>query len=312
MYSTFLGGIENELDCHIAVGSDGAAYIAGGTPSPNFPIVRALQPVMRGLSDIFVTKLDPGGAFVFSSFIGGGDTESATAVTVDGDGSVFMTGVTGSADFPRVGFVEDLGGPPEVSLTEADVFVLKLHASGAALVYSTDIGGDGVEAGHDIAVDAVGAAHVTGLTISLDFPTRNALQPTAPVFGEHAFVLKVSGDPACSPEVTSGLDILSIGYFHVPLTPLRFAVVLMHNRTGAPITGPLAYVMDDLRHAVFVGSRLSTRCFSTPADPLMLVDVGADRVLSPGEVVATGLWFYQTDADAISYLPRVLSGVPSR
>lgn len=69
----------------------------------------------------------------------------------------------------------------------------------------------------------------------------------------------------------------------------------------------LAYVMDDLQNAVFVGSSQTSRCLSPEGKPMLLVPVGSDYVLSPNEAVLTGLWFVQTRLAPITYAPRVLS-----
>src|SRR6185369_5708342 len=71
-YSTFLGGSSNDQGFGIAVDSSGNAYVTGSTLSSNFPVsAAALQPVRKSVSDVFVTKLDPTGATVYSTFLGG-------------------------------------------------------------------------------------------------------------------------------------------------------------------------------------------------------------------------------------------------
>ena len=60
---------------------------------------------------------------------------------------------------------------------DTDAFVTKIQPSGAALVYSTYLGGNGVDQGSGIAVDGTGNAYVTGSTASTDFPTMNPFQP---------------------------------------------------------------------------------------------------------------------------------------
>src|SRR5439155_24711204 len=71
-------------------------------------------------------------------------------------------------------------------------FVTTLHATGSALVYSTCLGGSGVDAASGIAVDAAGAAYVTGYTISNNFPTTIGAFQTTFGGGTDAFVTKLN------------------------------------------------------------------------------------------------------------------------
>src|SRR5947208_1965838 len=74
-----------------------------------------------------------------------------------------------------------------------DAFVTKLSSDGKSLLYSTYLGANGDDHGLGVAVDATGAAYVTGVTNSSGFPTANALQST--LSGNHdAFVTKLSSD----------------------------------------------------------------------------------------------------------------------
>jgi hypothetical protein len=103
LYFTYLGGSLADSAGGIAIDSDGNAYVTGSTVSSDFPVVGAVfQPVYGGgNADAFVTKLDPTGAnIVYSSFLGGSNTESGNGVAVDSIGSAYVTGQTCSLDFP--------------------------------------------------------------------------------------------------------------------------------------------------------------------------------------------------------------------
>src|SRR4030095_14805443 len=105
----------------------------------------------------FVTKLNPAGsALVYSTFLGGNDTEVAFGIAVDTSGSAYVTGRTGSPNFPTTvgSFDTTLNG-------NFDVFVTKLNPSGSALVYSTLVGGINFEQGNRIAIDTSGSDFVT-------------------------------------------------------------------------------------------------------------------------------------------------------
>jgi photosystem II stability/assembly factor-like uncharacterized protein len=110
----------------------------------------------------------------FSTYLGGHDDESVTAVAVDNSGNVYITGTTNSADFPLKSPLQPVKTPPF-----GDVFIAKLNPSGTALIYSTYLGGSLQETATGIAVDNFGNAFVTGNTSSIDFPvTGQAFQAT--------------------------------------------------------------------------------------------------------------------------------------
>jgi hypothetical protein len=189
VYSTYLGGSGDDRGYGIAVDVLGNAYICGRTLSTNFPTQNPLQSSNSGDSDAFVAKLSAAGnSLVYSTYLGGGLTEYAFAIAVDGSGSAYVTGQTSSPDFPFKG----TPGPFQKSLAGGiDAFVSKLTPAGNALVYSTYLGGTGDDIGHGIAVDDSSNAYVTGETASTNFPTQGPFQ-AANVGGVDAFVTKLS------------------------------------------------------------------------------------------------------------------------
>ena len=188
VYSTYLGGSDDDIGAGIAVDREGRAYVTGFTYSTDFPTTQeALQPIPSGGQDAFVAKLNTeGAALVYSTYLGGSDLDGSLGITVDREGRAYVTGFTYSTDFPTTR--EALQPIPSGG---QDAFVAKLNARGAALVYSTYLGGSGDEEGFGIAVDREGRAYVTGGTYSNDFPTEDALQPT-PNGGQDAFVAKLN------------------------------------------------------------------------------------------------------------------------
>jgi hypothetical protein len=119
-------------------------------------------------------------------------------------------------------------------------------------------------------------------------------------------------EPGCPREVSAQVDIVDSRFHSIPFTLFRFQWVIVRNKTSIPISGPLAFAMDELQNAVFIGSSLKTRCFSPDGDPFMLVPAGSDNVLSPNESVLAGLWFFKTHVGRITYTPHVLSGTPTQ
>jgi hypothetical protein len=190
VYSTYLGGSSFDSGSGIAVDASGNVYVLGATDSTNFPTTMgAFQTTLDGSFDAFVTKLDPtGSALVYSTYLGGSDSECcAGSIAIDALGNAYVTGSTDSSDFPTTlaAFQTTLGGSP-------DAFVTKLDPTGAALVYSTYLGGSVREQSFGIALDASGNAYVTGETDSSNFPiTTGAFQTTSGGSGD-TFVTKLN------------------------------------------------------------------------------------------------------------------------
>src|SRR5205823_10560548 len=105
-----------------------------------------------------------GTALVYSTYLGGSSRDVASGIAVDAAGAAYVTGTTASTDFTA-----GCTAPCTVLSLKGTVFATKLNAAGTALVYSTHLGGSGGEYGWGIAVDAAGAAYVTGRTFSSDF-----------------------------------------------------------------------------------------------------------------------------------------------
>jgi hypothetical protein len=234
VYSTYLGGSHQDAGIGgIAVDSSGNAYVTGMTISTNFPTANPFQASRGGGTyDAFVTKLNASGSeLIYSTYLGGGYDDIGQGIAVDSSGNAYVTGNTGSSDFPMAnplesctsnrafvtklntsgselvystclgtyvgyGIAVDSSGNAYVtglkSSSGASVaFFTKLNASGNELVYSTYLGGSGDEYAYGIAVDSSGNAYVTGFTTSTDFPTADPFQ--ASYGGSYdAFVTKIT------------------------------------------------------------------------------------------------------------------------
>jgi len=189
VYSTFLGGSGEDGGYGIAADPEGNAYVTGWTRSNNFPTANALQPTSGGFDDAFVAKLSAdGSSLVYSTYLGGGRYEYGNGIAADSAGNAYVTGYTSSTNFPTVNALQPASGGGS-----ADAFVAKLTADGSSLVYSTYLGGADLDVGRGIAADSEGNAYVTGETLSTDFPTANALQPTLGGYYD-AFVAKLTAD----------------------------------------------------------------------------------------------------------------------
>jgi hypothetical protein len=173
VYSTYLGGANQDRGTAIAVDSSGNAYLTGVSSSTNFPTAHPLQGSFTGNQYAFVAKLNPtGSALAYSTYLGGG-AEIESSVAVDSSGNAYVTGQTLSANFPTTPgvFQTSLGGTGAIN-----AFVAKLNSTGSALVYSTYLGGSSGDGAYCIAVDSSGDAYVTGQTQSTNFPTASPYQ----------------------------------------------------------------------------------------------------------------------------------------
>ncbi|MGB9073656.1 MAG: SBBP repeat-containing protein [Terriglobales bacterium] len=196
VYSTYLGGSSYEYGYGIAVDSAGSAYVSGFTWSADFPTTPgAFQTNFgSGGGDAFVTKLNStGSALVYSTYLGGSGNDDGSGIAVDSAGNAYVTGATGSTDFPTTpGAFQTTCNGGNYCAKYGDAFVSKLNPTGSALVYSTYLGGNSYEYGAGIAVDSAGNAYVTGGTYSRDFPTMNPLQATFGGGQNDAFVSKLN------------------------------------------------------------------------------------------------------------------------
>ncbi len=184
LYSTYLGGNKADEAYGVAIGTNGAAYVTGGTSSANFPTTSgAFQTTTPG-GGPFVTELLPsGGSLVFSTFVG--TYAYANAIAVDSTGATYITGDVASGTVPTVNAFQT------TNKGLSDVFVSKLDPTGSTLVYSTYLGGTSSDYGNGIAVDGTGAAYVTGSTLSTNFPTTpTAYTPTIGAGSDRSFVAK--------------------------------------------------------------------------------------------------------------------------
>ena len=124
VYSTYLGGSSNDAGIGIAVDASFNAYVTGATLSTDFPTINAIQATNAGAFDAFVTKVNPPGTgLVWSTYLGGNSNDFGNGIALDilPSPNAYVTGFTGSANFPRTpgAFDTTLGGP-------VDAFVAKI------------------------------------------------------------------------------------------------------------------------------------------------------------------------------------------
>ena len=194
LYFVHIGGGPVDTAFDLAVDPSGAAYVVGHTSSHTFPVVNPFQAQSNVPPPYFYTgflsKIAPDGkSLVYSTYLGGRTGEEAVSVAVDAAGSAVVTGPTTSADFPLKNAMFPAMGPSGM----CGAFLTKFTPAGNALVFSTCFGGSQPAGPERVVLDAAGNIYVVGMTISPDFPTRNAYQGTLRGISA-GFAMKVSAD----------------------------------------------------------------------------------------------------------------------
>ncbi|MCE5213695.1 MAG: DUF3344 domain-containing protein [Methanobacterium sp.] len=192
IYSTYLGGSANSspvvtassYGIGIALSEAGDIYITGRTTSSNFPTtIGAYQTNINGVSDVVVTKFDPAGSLVFSTYLGGGgDTNTSEyghSIVIDKNGYVYIGGRTNSTNFPTTPGAYRTTKNPGSGAAAHDAFISKFDSNGN-LIYSTYYGGSGSDMGTAIDVDNEGNVYITGYDNYTALPTTpGAFQPAS-------------------------------------------------------------------------------------------------------------------------------------
>lgn len=194
IYSTFLGGAGMDGAAKIAVDSRGDAFVVGTTRSPDFPQLHPVARIISTWDDALVAEFGPTGRLLFSTRLGGRLGEAGLGIAVDRAGMVYVTGTTGSPDFPLVHPYQSSCWECGALMTPAThAFVAKLNPRTHSIVYSTYLGGQGFEDdGYAVAVDAAGEAIVVGTTESPSFPVVHAFQSAESPLSFNAFVTKLN------------------------------------------------------------------------------------------------------------------------
>ena len=234
IYSTFLGVGESGTAYGIAVDSQGHAYVTGSTPNLNFPVTPdAFQTTKFGFESGFITKFSPGGgSLIYSTFLEGSGQDVINDIAVDAQGYAYVTGLTGSTDFPVT------PGAFQTTSTGGSAFITKLALDGSSLIYSTYLSGSSISDGYSISVDSFGNACVTGHTNSNGFPvTPGAFQTVYPGGTLSTFVSKLSpgGDDLIASTYLGG-SLGSIGYGLALDTQGRIFVTGFASSPGFPLT----------------------------------------------------------------------------
>ena len=162
LWAKSLGGSLDDWSAAIAVDDDQNAYLTGsfsGTADFNPAVGVAANLTAFGFDDMFVSKLDANGNYVWAKSLANGVIVISSALAVDGSGNVYTTGVFyGTADFnPDSGAVNNL-----TAAGSYDAFVNKLDSNGN-FVWAKGMGGEGSEVSRGIALDDAANVYTTGM-----------------------------------------------------------------------------------------------------------------------------------------------------
>jgi len=159
VWAKSMGGINSDVGFSIAVDGSGNVYTTGVfSETADFdPGAGTVNLVAAGSTDIFVSKLDASGNFVWAKSMEGTLSDGGASISVDGSGNVYTTGYfQGTVDFdPGAGIVNLISAGGE------DVFISKLDASGNS-VWAKRMGGTLSDIGNSLAVDGAGNVYTTG------------------------------------------------------------------------------------------------------------------------------------------------------
>jgi hypothetical protein len=210
VYSTYLGGTNNDMALGIAVDGSGNAYVTGSTVSTNFPNTATGVPYLsNGLfnnsfyglivtTNAFLTQIKWDGtnaSIGYSAVFGGNNNDVGWGVAVDPAGDAFVVGTASSTNFPCYP-TNNAGYLRTTNSGGNDVFVTAFNPGASALLYSMYLGGSRDDRGYGIAVDPLDSAYIVGQTISTNYPVTNNIPGLVARNGSNdVFLAKILVDP---------------------------------------------------------------------------------------------------------------------
>ena len=321
-YSTYLGGSGGDVAYAIATDASGNIYLAGNTGSTDFPLTSAFQTTNYGLGDAFIAKLDPTGTgLLYSTFLGGGGSDTATGIAVDTDGNAYIAGTTYSTNFPVPvdAFQAAYAG-------NGDGFVAKISADGSTLAYASYLGGEKADFAQGVAVDSSGSAYLTGSTQSTDFPVANFLQ-IANFGSSDVFVTKfapsgtslefstylggTSADLGQAIAVDGSGNVYVSGYTYSTNFPIQNAIQSTHGGVVDAFVTEIAATGASLLFSTYLGGSEVDRAFGMAVDSIGSVYITGDT-LSPNFPITANAFQTNNKGEGDVFVTKLSPGGVSR
>lgn len=171
-YATYLGGDNNDEGMAVAVDGNGAAHVAGYTCSHNFPLRNSFDTFFYYGEGFYTQFVPAGNGLEVSTFLGGSGDDAVSALALDAQGKIYLTGGTSSKDFPtKSPFQKNFGGG------EYDAFLVVALPAKRNVIYATFLGGSGYDYGRGLALGK-NAVLIAGGTSSAGFPVKAAFDKT--------------------------------------------------------------------------------------------------------------------------------------
>lgn len=202
IYSTYVGGSGDDTPVAIAADAAGQVYVAGDTNSANFPTKSAFQTLFFGKKNLFAIKLSPDGSQpVYSTYLGGSGTDTASGMALDVGGTLYITGTSNSSDFPTW----NAFAPSRKGV--ANAIVAGLNPSGNSVQFATYLGGSNQDAGNAVSLNCATGLFVAGNTASADFPvSAGAMQSAFGSSQQDGFIANIGLSPAIPSIMTGGVQ----------------------------------------------------------------------------------------------------------
>ncbi len=213
IFSTYLGGTDEDVARSIVVAPDGQIWVAGETFSPDYPTTtNGYKQNYSGGGDAFLTRINLANlSITYSSYLGGSNQDQVKKILMDPQGRLALTGYTLSPDFPftPTALQTFLNGTGDAFLTIIDPNVADFTQG---LIYSTYFGGSDQDIAYDMVLDASGKYYLCGITISRDFPVLNALYPVSAGAGSDGWISVIDPSKAPAAELIYSSYVTSTGF----------------------------------------------------------------------------------------------------
>jgi RHS repeat-associated protein len=234
LWSSYIGGSGSASANAIALDVANNAFVAGSTATGATPFPTTAGAYQTsfggGALDGFVLKVTAAGSLGYATLLGGSSSDSAYALTVDGNSQVTVVGATQSSNFPTL---NPLSGQGSLQGNSA-AFVTTLNAAGSGLLFSSYVGGSADSQAHGVGLDAANNIYLAGWTTATNFPvTGNAFQGTNHG-GTDAFLAKIL--PGTPPPAITAISPDTGTYNNDQITQSQNLILSGTAAPGATVT----------------------------------------------------------------------------